>query len=79
MHTLSCHYRDHLITARVETHPGLITPYAGGCAITDPDGHTGRRMPLPYSGHFMADLNNAQRASLAHGRWLVDQKLDHPH
>ncbi|MDO7912745.1 hypothetical protein Q6A49_19655 [Pseudomonas sp. 22-AL-CL-001] len=47
MHTLRCHYRDHLITARVETHPGLITPYAGGCAITDPDGHTSRRMPLP--------------------------------
>ncbi|MDO7912898.1 hypothetical protein Q6A49_20430 [Pseudomonas sp. 22-AL-CL-001] len=32
-----------------------------------------------YSGHFMADLDNAQHASLAHGRWLVDQKLDQPH
>ena len=26
---------------------------------------------------FFADLESAQRAALAHGRWLVDQHLDH--
>jgi hypothetical protein len=26
---------------------------------------------------FLADLESAQRASLAHGKWLVDQHLDH--
>ncbi|MCL8041047.1 hypothetical protein M8832_33950, partial [Pseudomonas aeruginosa] len=25
---------------------------------------------------FLADLENAQRASIAHGKWLVDQRLD---
>ena len=27
-------------------------------------------------GAFLADLENAQRASIAHGKWLVDQRLD---
>jgi hypothetical protein len=26
---------------------------------------------------FLDELEKAQRASLAHGKWLVDQKLDH--
>jgi hypothetical protein len=25
---------------------------------------------------YLADLDNAQHASLAHGKWLVDQQLD---
>jgi hypothetical protein len=25
----------------------------------------------------MDDLSKAQHASIAHGKWLVDQKLDH--
>lgn len=76
MQTLHCVHRDYTITASVETHPGLPTPFAGGCLITDPEGHTTRRLPLPMKMAFLSDLDNAQHASLAHGRWLVDKKLD---
>lgn len=79
MQTLQCVHRNHVITASVETHPGLPTPFAGGCLITDPEGNTSRRLPLPVKMAFMADLENAQHASLAHGRWLVDRQLDHKH
>ncbi|MDU9393803.1 hypothetical protein [Pseudomonas sp. zfem002] len=79
MKTLSCEHRDYIITASVEAHPGIPTPYAAGCLITDPQGHTSRRLSLPVNMAFMADLENAQHASLAHGRWLVDQQLDKHH
>lgn len=75
MKTLSCEHHGYIITASVEAHPGIPTPYAGGCLITDPQGHTGTRRPLPLSMAWMSDLENAQHASLAHGRWLVDQQL----
>ncbi len=52
------------------------TPWAGGCHITDPEGHTSKRIALPVRFAFLADLENAQRASIAHGKWLVDQRLD---
>ena len=45
-----------------------------GCLITDPDGHTSRRMSMPMK--FFSDRENAQHVSLAHGRALVDQQLD---
>lgn len=77
MNNLHCTYRDHTISAAVVEHPGIPTPWAAGCLITLPDGHTSKRMPLPVRFAFMADLESAQRASLAHGRWLVDQLLDH--
>ncbi|MHC6225267.1 hypothetical protein ACYU03_10945 [Pseudomonas sp. X10] len=76
MQTLHCEYRNHTITAAVMTHPGSPLPFAGGCLITDPEGHTSRRQPLPVKMAFLSDLDNAQHASLAHGRWLVDQQLD---
>ena len=50
---------------------------AAGCQITLADGHSTRRIPLPLRFAFLADLESAQRASLAHGKWLVDQHLDH--
>lgn len=79
MQSLHCDYRGYTITASVESHPGIPTPYAGGCLITDPQGHTGTRRPLPLGMAWMSDLENAQHASLAHGRWLVDQQLNTPH
>ncbi|QKZ04371.1 MULTISPECIES: hypothetical protein [Pseudomonas] len=77
MSTLQCTHRDHTITAQVEEHPGIPTPWAGGCRITTPDGKQSRRLALPVNAAFLSELENAQRASLAHGRWLVDQHLDH--
>lgn len=77
MTTLHCVHRDHSISTDIMEHPGIPTPWAGGCHITDPDGHTSRRLALPLECAFLADLEKAQHASLAHGKWLVDQKLDH--
>ncbi|MDH1631630.1 hypothetical protein [Pseudomonas mosselii] len=74
MQTLHCEYRDHTITASVMPHPDSPLPYAAGCVITDPAGHSSRRISLPMK--FFADLDNAQHVSLAHGRALVDQQLD---
>ncbi|ANY86843.1 MULTISPECIES: hypothetical protein [Pseudomonas] len=79
MQTLHCEYRDHTITASVMTHPGSPLPFAAGCLITDPQGHTSRRLSLPMKMAFLSDLGNAQHAALAHGRWLVDQQLDGDH
>jgi hypothetical protein len=76
MSTLQCVHRNHTITAQVEEHPGIPVPWAGGCLITTPDGHTSRRLPLPVKMAFLSDLENAQHASIAHGKWLVDQRLD---
>ncbi|AIR91168.1 hypothetical protein [Pseudomonas cremoricolorata] len=76
MQTLHCEYRDHTITASVMAHPDSPLPYASGCLITDPEGHVSRRLSLPVEMKFMADLEHAQQAALAHGRWLVDQHLD---
>ncbi|MCO7516309.1 hypothetical protein NJF44_13835 [Pseudomonas guariconensis] len=76
MQTLHCEYRDHTITASVMAHPDSPLPYAAGCRITDPEGHTSRRIALPLKMAFLCDLENAQHAALAHGRWLVDQQLD---
>lgn len=42
-----------------------------------PDGHVTRRLPLPLEHAFMDELDKAQRLSIAHGKWLVDQHLDH--
>lgn len=77
MSLMQCEHREHIITADVVEHPGLPTPWAGGCHITTPDGHTTKRMTLPLEFAFMADLEKAQHASIAHGKWLVDQSLDH--
>jgi hypothetical protein len=77
MTRLQCEYREHAIQADVVEHPDLPTPWAGGCHITAPDGHTTRRIALPVQSAFLADLDSAQRASIAHGKWLVDRHLDH--
>jgi len=77
MSTMQCVHRNHTIIAQVEEHPGIPTPWAGGCQITAPDGHRSRRLPLPVKVAFLSELDSAQRASLAHGKWLVDQHLDH--
>lgn len=76
MNNQHCIYRDHVIQAVVMEHPGIPTPWAAGCQITLADGHSTRRIPLPLRFAFLADLESAQRASLAHGKWLVDQHLD---
>ncbi|MBC9248775.1 hypothetical protein A9179_00655 [Pseudomonas alcaligenes] len=77
MTTLHCTHRNHAIRADVVEHPGIPTPWAAGCQITQPDGHTTRRLALPLQQRFLAELDNAQHAALAHGKWLVDQHLDH--
>ena len=77
MNNLHCTYRDHGISAAILEHPGIPTPWAAGCQITQPDGHCTKRMPLPLQFAYFADLDSAQRAALAHGKWLVDQHLDH--
>ena len=77
MQTLHCEYRKHIITASVMPHPDSPLPYAAGCLITDPQGHTSRRLSMPMK--FFSDLDNAQHVSLAHGRALVDQRLDEGH
>ncbi|MCO7519716.1 MULTISPECIES: hypothetical protein [unclassified Pseudomonas] len=74
MQTLHCEYRDHHITASVMPHPNSPLPYAAGCLITDPHGHTSKRISMPMK--FFSNLENAQHVSLAHGRALVDQQLD---
>ena len=76
MSTLQCTYRDHHISAEVMEHPGIPTPWAGGCRITTPDGRITRRLALPLSVAFLDELHKAQQASIAHGKWLVDQHLD---
>jgi hypothetical protein len=76
MTMMQCEYRDHVITAEVKEHPGTPTPWAGGCRISNPQGQVTRRMALPVGHAFMAELEQAQRASIAHGKWLVDQALD---
>ncbi|WPC06296.1 hypothetical protein SBP02_05960 [Pseudomonas benzenivorans] len=77
MSTMQCVHRDHTIVADVVEHPGIPTPWAGGCHITTPDGRTTKRLPLPVDSLYLAELESAQRASIAHGKWLVDQALDH--
>ncbi|MCY1421613.1 hypothetical protein D9M71_372740 [compost metagenome] len=77
MSLMQCTHRDYIITADVVEHPGIPTPWAGGCHITTPDGQTTKRKPLPLEYAFMAELDKAQHASIAHGKWLVDQCLDH--
>lgn len=77
MTIMQCTYRDYTITTVIVEHPGNPTPWAGGCRITDASGRTSRRLALPVDHAFMADLENAQRASIAHGKWLVDQCIDH--
>ncbi|MOA35969.1 hypothetical protein D3C78_1574660 [compost metagenome] len=76
MSTMQCTHRDHTIIADVVEHPGIPIPWAGGCRITAPDGRTTRRLQLPLEQAFLAELESAQRASIAHGKWLVDQCLD---
>lgn len=76
MTSLHCIHRDHAIHADVVEHPGIPTPWAGGCHITTPDGRTTRRLSLPVDYRFLSELDKAQRASIAHGKWLVDQHLD---
>ncbi|WP_193452137.1 hypothetical protein [Pseudomonas nitroreducens] len=77
MSLMQCEYRKYTTTADVVEHPGLPTPWAGGCHITAPDGQTTKRKTLPVEFAFMSDLQKAQHASIAHGKWLVDQNLDH--
>lgn len=77
MTVAQCTHRNHTIIAAVEEHPGIPTPWEGGCRITDPEGQTTRRLGLPLKAKFLPELDSAQHASLAHGRWLVDQHLDH--
>jgi hypothetical protein len=70
-------HRNFVISTEIVEHPGLPTPWAGGCHITTPQGRVTGRIPLPVNAAFLADLDSARRASLAHGKWLVDQHLDH--
>ncbi len=77
MQSLHCEYRDHTITASVMPHPDSPLPYAAGCLITDPQGHTSRRMAMPMK--FFSDLETAQQGSLAHGRAVVDEQRDKGH
>ncbi|MDD0842410.1 hypothetical protein [Pseudomonas sp. Gutcm_11s] len=77
MTTLQCTHRNHAIRAAVVEHPGIPTPWAAACEITLPDGQTTRRLSLPLNQRFLAELDSAQHAALAHGKWLVDQHLDH--
>ncbi len=77
MTLMQCTYRDHTITAEILEHPGSPMPWHAGCHVTTPDGHTTRRIPLPLGHAFMAELEQAQHAAIAHGKWLVDQWLDH--
>lgn len=79
MSTMQCTHRNHTITADVVEHPGIPTPWAGGCHITTPDGRTTKRLALPVQVAFLSELDKAQRASIAHGKWLVDQSLDQGH
>lgn len=76
MSTMQCTHRNHTITADVMEHPGIPTPWAGGCHITTPDGRRTKRLALPMQVSFLSELDKAQRASIAHGKWLVDQSLD---
>lgn len=76
MNNLHCTYRDHTISAAVIEHPGSPMPWAAGCQITLPDGQATRRIPLPLKYAYLVELDNAQHASVAHGKWLVDQHLD---
>ena len=77
MQTLHCEHRNHTITASVMPHPGSPLPYAAGCLITPHDeDKPGRRLSLPLGQAFFSNLIDAQHAALAHGRWLVDRKLD---
>lgn len=76
MTTLHCVHREHAIRADVVEHPGIPTPWAGGCQITTPDGEITRRLALPMDCRFLSELGKAQHASIAHGKWLVDQHLD---
>lgn len=72
-----CQHRNYTTTADVIKHPGIPTPWAGGCRITDPEGHASKRIALPVCLAFLTDLENAQRAPIAHSKWLVSQYLDH--
>jgi hypothetical protein len=76
MSTLQCVHRNHVIVADVFEHPGIPTPWAAGCHITSPEGETTRRIALPMRYAFLSELDKAQHASIAHGKWLVDQCLD---
>ncbi|QEY62858.1 hypothetical protein FXN65_12530 [Metapseudomonas lalkuanensis] len=76
MSTLQCVHRNHVIVADVYEHPGIPTPWAAGCHITSPEGETTRRIALPVRYAFLSELDKAQHASIAHGKWLVDQYLD---
>ncbi|NQD92489.1 hypothetical protein HP532_07480 [Pseudomonas sp. CrR25] len=76
MTAMQCVHRDHTIIADVVEHPGIPTPWAGGCRITGPDGRGTKRITLPADSAFLAELESAQRVSIAHGKWLVDQSLD---
>lgn len=75
MQSLQCTHRDYTVIARVFEHPGLPTPWAGGCQIVAPDGRVSRRQMLPARMAYLADLDAAQHASIAHGKWLVDRSL----
>ncbi|WP_028239281.1 hypothetical protein [Stutzerimonas azotifigens] len=77
MNSMRCTHRDHTIIADVLEHPGSPMPWAAGCRIIEPSGQMTRRLPLPVHHAFMAELEQAQHASIAHGKWLVDQALDH--
>jgi hypothetical protein len=75
MQSLHCTHRDYTIVARVFEHPGLPTPWAGGCRSSPRRPH----QPAPGTAGangLLADLDNAQHASIAHGKWLVDQCLE---
>ncbi len=74
---LHCTHRNYQIKAEVIEHPDSPMPWEAGCRITTPEGEVLHRQMLPMKQAFLTDLNNAQHVSVAHGRWLVDQHLDH--
>ena len=49
MQSLHCEHRKYTITASVMPHPDSPLPYAAGCLITAPDGHTSKRLSMPMN------------------------------
>lgn len=75
MQTLQCVHRNYTVTANVVPHAGIPLPFEVGCRITSPEKQSTRRL-CAHAPLFLADLENAQRASIALGKSLVDQQLD---
>ena len=78
MQSLQCVHRNYTVTANVVPHAGILLPFEVGCRITGPDKRRTRRL-CAHAPLFLADLENAQHASIALGKSLVDRQLDKGH